>query len=354
MGKPQRILRRPSVRLWALSAALPSLLLIPPAFSQQSVWTDVDRIVAVGDVHGDIDQFIKVLRAAEVIDKDNQWIAGKAHLVQTGDVVDKGPDSRKAMDLLMDLEKQADKAGGKVHVLIGNHEAMVVRGECRYSDPGEAKAFGGENAYRKAMAPNGKYGRWIVSHNAVIEIDGLLFVHGGLRAVCLPKSLDDINKAIREQLAKGTSDGVEMSLKGPLWDRFFVLGDEDKAAKELAVVLKAYKATRMIVGHTGAMEGVRPSFDDRLIQIDVGMTAMYDGPAACLVVEKGEFYEARHGKEKRKLELKAAASQPATKEANNDQPTAKRAGVQFMSSLADQDNLRRAAATLSLSASTCP
>ena len=84
-----------------------------------------------------------------------------------------------------------------------------------------------------------------------------------------------------------------MSLKGPLWARFFVLGDEDKAAKELAVVLKAYKATRMIVGHTAAAEGVTPSHGDRLIQIDVGLTAMYGGPAACLVIEKDQFYEVR-------------------------------------------------------------
>ena len=76
-----------------------------------AIWTNVDRIVAVGDVHGDYDQLAATLKSAGLIDDQGNWTGGKTHLVQVGDVLDRGPDSRKAMDLLMRLEKQAPGGG---------------------------------------------------------------------------------------------------------------------------------------------------------------------------------------------------------------------------------------------------
>jgi fructose-1,6-bisphosphatase len=82
------------------------------AWAAEDVWTGIDPIVAVGDVHGDYEQFVTVLRETGVIDRKGRWAGGKTHLVQAGDVVDRGAGSRKAMDLIMTLEKQAQKAGG--------------------------------------------------------------------------------------------------------------------------------------------------------------------------------------------------------------------------------------------------
>ena len=118
--------------LWFVAAAR--------MFAGQAEWTGVERVVAVGDVHGDYGGFVEVLRSAGVIDQKLRWTGGKTHLVQTGDVPDRGADSRKAMDLLMNLEKQAAKAGGQVHALIGNHEAMNLYGDLRYTVPGEFAA----------------------------------------------------------------------------------------------------------------------------------------------------------------------------------------------------------------------
>src|SRR5690349_8284260 len=84
-----------------------------PAFAQDS-FKDVQRIVAIGDIHGDYDQLVSILRASEVIDKSNHWVGGKTFLVQTGDLLDRGADAKKVMDLLIDLEPQAKKAGGRV------------------------------------------------------------------------------------------------------------------------------------------------------------------------------------------------------------------------------------------------
>ncbi|PYV37660.1 MAG: protein-tyrosine-phosphatase, partial [Acidobacteria bacterium] len=104
------------------------------------------RVVAIGDVHGDYEQFVAVLRSAKLIDSEESWSGGKTHLVQTGDVLDRGPDSRKVMDLLMKLEKEARRAGGWVHCLIGNHEAMNIYGDLRYVSPGEFAAFRDSNS----------------------------------------------------------------------------------------------------------------------------------------------------------------------------------------------------------------
>jgi len=133
----------PAEKLAATASAANRATTLPRATPQatSNTWTGVERVIAVGDVHGDYEQFVAVLRSAGLIDTNANWIGGHAHLVQTGDVVDRGPDSRAVMDLLMRLEKQAVAAGGAVHVLIGNHEAMDVYGDLRYVSPGEFASY---------------------------------------------------------------------------------------------------------------------------------------------------------------------------------------------------------------------
>src|SRR5688572_22136123 len=91
----------------------------------------VRRIVAFADVHGAYPELVSVLREAGVVDEALRWQAGETHLVSTGDLVDRGADSRKVLDLLMRLEGEASKAGGAVHVLLGNHEVMNLVGDLR-------------------------------------------------------------------------------------------------------------------------------------------------------------------------------------------------------------------------------
>ena len=110
-------------------------------------WSNVPRVVAIGDIHGAHDNFVAVLKSARLVDAELRWAGGKTHLVQTGDVLDRGPDSRKSIDLLMELEKQAKRAGGRVHALIGNHEAMNIVGFLDYVSKEEiASGFPGASA----------------------------------------------------------------------------------------------------------------------------------------------------------------------------------------------------------------
>jgi len=286
------------------------LALAAPAFgqAQQHTWSGVERIVAVGDLHGECDAFVKILRAAKVIDDKDNWIAGKTHLVQMGDVLDRWPDSRKAMDLLMKLEGQAVKAGGRVHALIGNHEAMVLFGNWGYVDPGEIEAFGGAEQYRKAMGPTGKYGKWIRSHNAVIKINDTLFVHAGLEAKHAKTPRGKINDAVRKQLREGGRKGLATDSFGPLWYRGNALMTGEDLEEDVSAVTKGHGVKRIVIGHTVSREGIKVRAGGRVIMTDIGISEYYrkyGGRAGCLLIEKGQPYELYPGKKKKKLGIPA-------------------------------------------------
>ncbi len=299
-------------RLFRRAAAMVLLLALAAgaALAQEHTWAGVERIVAVGDVHGDHEQFVKVLRAAKVVDDKDDWTAGKTHLVQVGDVLDRWPDSRKAMDLLMKLEEQAAKAGGCVHALIGNHEAMVLLGDWRYVHPGEFLAFGGEEGFRTAMSADGKYGKWILGHNAVIKINDILFLHAGLEGRFTRMSRDELNDGVRKQLREGkeVEGGLAMHPSGPLWYRGLAMMDDKDLAEDVEALVETHKVERIVVGHTFSREGIVVRAGGRVIVIDVGISRYYKqhgGQLACIVIEGGKLLEVRPGKEPQPLKLPA-------------------------------------------------
>jgi len=168
--------------------------------------------------------FVAILRRTGLTDKQNHWTAGKTTFVQTGDLLDRGPKPREVMDLMMALEKEAAQAGGRVVGLLGNHEVMNIMGDLRYVTPVNYASFADGNsekrqkaAYeeyvkwrgshasllaelpqpmelteaewmarhlagfieqREAFGPKGEYGAWLRGHDAVAEIDGVIFLHG--------------------------------------------------------------------------------------------------------------------------------------------------------------------------------
>lgn len=225
--------------------------LFAPAAEIPCVWTSVDRIVAVGDLHGDYENFVLILKGTGMVDDDLRWTGGKTHLVQTGDILDRGTEAKKIFDLLMRLEKEAEAAGGMVHVLLGNHEEMNITGialgypnyvtieqfvsflpedfrkekEREYIAglPVEARARaesegldltanevrfywqtllskdrGAQDAYIKGF--NDTYGKWLLQKNAVIKINDIVFAHGGISPHYSSWRLQDINSTLRREL----------------------------------------------------------------------------------------------------------------------------------------------------------
>src|SRR5262245_20493020 len=124
-----------------LSAIFLTLAFASPADAETSSWSGVQRVVVFGDLHGEADKFEAMLRDAGLVDAQGDWAGGQTHFVQLGDVPDRGPNSRAILDHLMRLEPQAKRAGGYVHALIGNHEAMNFLGDLRYTSASEFASY---------------------------------------------------------------------------------------------------------------------------------------------------------------------------------------------------------------------
>jgi len=194
----------------------------------------VHRVVAVADVHGAYPELVAALREAAVIDESLRWTAGATHLVSLGDLVDRGTESRKVLDLLMRLEGEARDAGGAVHVVLGNHEVMNIVGDLRYVSEAEYRAFSGKDddalreaawqrvlaqepdavraafdaaypagyfAHRQAFSADGRYGAWLLQRPFLITINDTVFVHGGLPPIVAKLGLDEANRTLHAQLA---------------------------------------------------------------------------------------------------------------------------------------------------------
>lgn len=222
------------------------LLLLPlSATALDSDWQydGVDRVVAISDIHGAYDAMVETIRNAGVVNEELDWSGGKTHLVIVGDILDRGPGSRAAMDLLMKLEPQAAAAGGKVHVLIGNHEAMNLTGDLRYVATEEYAAFADDEtveqrerwqqvyskrfkasgrtldqvefdrlfpagffAHRDAFRADGKYGQWLLTKPVIVVINRIAYVHGGVSPLLSQYSLDGVNGRMVRGLGRYVTD----------------------------------------------------------------------------------------------------------------------------------------------------
>lgn len=294
--------------------------------AQSNAWPSCDlrtteRVVAVGDVHGAYERFIDILRAAEVIDDRERWSGGRTILVQLGDVLDRGPDSRKALDLLRRLEREATRAGGHVYPLLGNHELMRMIRDWRYVSTEELAAFQtsdsadvrergyaassadasrrareeqrpfDEAEYRErfmreiplgyiemwqAFEANGEYGAWLRELPTVIKINGIVFVHGGISADTAALGCEGINDAVRRDI-RIENPTAEQRLAmsdpgGPLWYRGLAREPEAEFAPQVTDILNSLDASAIVIGHTPAPSlRIETRFEGRVIQIDTGM-----------------------------------------------------------------------------------
>jgi len=236
------------------------------------------RIIAVGDLHGDYQAWQTIARAAGLIDARGRWAAGKTTLVQLGDITDREPNSLDIIRSLQQLQQQAPRKGGKVIVVLGNHEAMNLLGDNRYTTAGEYAAFADAQSatrrdgvyesnrprieaaaratdpkltddairqswmaahplgwveHRLAWQPSGALGQWATRNPAVVKIDGTLFVHGGISAEFSKLTLDDLNHRVAAamSLADDSPKSVLTDPLGPLWYRGLVGRDPDAEAE---------------------------------------------------------------------------------------------------------------------------
>ncbi len=254
----------------------------PSAQPPPEAWPAPDRLVAVGDLHGDVEASLAVLRLSGLVDAAGAWSGGANWLVQTGDITDRGPDSRGVIALLRRLSDEAEAAGGRVVPLLGNHEVMNMTGDWRYVSPADLEGYGGEASRRDAFSAEGEDGSWLRQRDAVALIGGTVFAHGGVDARWARLGVRGINATLRAALL-GQGPLEILGADGPLWNRAYLLSDPVTACAELGRSLVALGATRMVVGHTTQDSGrIAVRCGGQLWGIDTGISAHYGTHLAAL------------------------------------------------------------------------
>jgi hypothetical protein len=320
------------------------ILLLGPAWATPSQvddhrWEGVERIVAIGDIHGDYDAYRQTLYLAGITDRRGRWAAGSTHLVQTGDVPDRGPDTLRIIRHLDGLTRQAQRAGGRVHHLIGNHEAMNVYGDLRYVTPGEFAAFADRRSERRRQRyfeavveqmrgeepdrhaalpedfreqwmndhprgwvehrqawdprwnPDGELFRWVMRSSVAVQLNDLIFVHGGISQNYCHMALAEMTARVHDALQLDGEADLDIlgDESGPLWYRGLAGVAPATQPDVIDAMLRRYEARHFVIGHTPTGGVIWPRHDARVILIDTGMSAYYGGHIAWLEIEGGEL-----------------------------------------------------------------
>lgn len=294
------------------------------------------RVVAIGDVHGGYAPFVRLLVATGLSDAAGHWTGGRATLVQLGDAIDRGPDDRRVLDLLMALEREAKRAGGRSIALLGNHELMNLVGDWRYVSPESIASFGGAEQRRAAFAPRGKYGRWLRERPGIVKLGDVVFVHGGISpevsvlrvpeiaaratkelhrfdaarkaavkdgAIAADADFDALRAAALPELADYPGWLIAHIL-GPFWFRGYAEWSDAELAEKLPGILAAQGASRVVVGHTVQLPAaIRMRAGGRVFVIDTGMLdgEFYPGGAPIALEIAGDRFSAIDAKGVRNL-----------------------------------------------------
>lgn len=237
-------------------------------------------LMVVADSHGEFGVVAAFLRAQGVVSEDLRWGFGRGQLVVTGDMLDRGAHQIEILWLLYKLEAEARAAGGRVHVLLGNHETMVMSGDLRYLHPrylSVARALG-SRSYAELFGPDTVLGAWLRSKPAMLKLGDLLLLHGGVspELTASDLSLDTINRIVRASLVARMAEPDELTKlvledNGPFWYRgYFTRGDQPPSATaaDIDQSLIRFHAKRILVGHT-IVERVTPLYDGKVIAVHV-------------------------------------------------------------------------------------
>ncbi|SEP56229.1 metallophosphoesterase [Neolewinella agarilytica] len=263
----------------------------------QISFSGVKKVVALSDIHGQYEVAKKLLENFGVIDENQHWIFGKGHLVIVGDVFDRGDEVNQALWLIHNLQLEAEKAGGRVHLLLGNHETMILAGDVRYIH----KRYLLTTAllttpYQDLYGPDTYLGRWLRSLPLTIRINDIVYVHGGLSKSLLREvnTLSKINDIYHDKLidaipslvvAESEKLKVLQGREGPLWYRGYFL-DKEFEENDLDKILKKLKATKMVVGHT-SFDAVKSYFSGKVIAVDSSIK--FGSTGEVLIIEDGHY-----------------------------------------------------------------
>ena len=248
-------------------------------------------VAALSDFHGKYDLMIELLTNNKIIDKNKNWAFGKGHFVITGDIFDRGDKVTEILWFLYDLEQQAQKAGGDIHLTLGNHEVMILNGDLRYLHPKYVETAKQLNKpFEQLFSQNSIIGNWLRSKAVLVKVNNMLFAHGGFHPSLATeqRSLVEINTVFKESLVKSELEQSRTgwakflhTTNGPIWYRGYFAADRGKATSakdasskdkgatsaEIDLLLKHFDVENLIVGHTSQKQ-IESRYQGKVIAID--------------------------------------------------------------------------------------
>jgi hypothetical protein len=266
-------------------------------------------LFVMADTHGEFAIAVQLLQRQRIIDEQLRWSFGKGHLAILGDVFDRGPNHTELLWLIYELEAEAARAGGGVHMALGNHEAMVLTGDERYLNPKYrqvASVLAASN-HTRLWDEQSLLGRWLRAKAAVFRLGPYLCLHGGIsrKVVDQRLTLAEINEAVRESLrpqhAPNDLNELVMGPAGPLWYRGYFEREARAGGFALAergdidLILDTFKARAVLVGHT-TVPHVTSLYDGRVIAVQVypHRDEQTDAPVMeALSIQRGQMFRAR-------------------------------------------------------------
>ena len=235
------------------------------------------RVIAIGDLHGDIDATLSTLRLAGLIDEEQKWVGADTTLVQLGDILDRGKQERECWSLLQQLRADAPATGGRVVCLCGNHEVMNVLGKAGPFLHAEGHAAFGPDR-RKAWAPGGALAAELAECPVVAIVGDSAFCHATLPPDATPESVERVNTETRQWLLGERRAPPEALLGGdgsPVWDRALSSPSGVEPHPSDCVALRAaldrLGVSRVVVGHTPQRQ-INCACDGAVWRCDTGMS----------------------------------------------------------------------------------
>jgi hypothetical protein len=246
----------------------------------------VDSVYVLGDTHGNFEEVVQILQNSKLIDENHQWIGRSVHLVFLGDILDRGKDALRLTWFIYELEQSAAQHGGQIHLILGNHEIMVMSNDLRYVSAKEQQvASMHQVSYQQLYHPTRSVlGRWLSTKPAALKIDEILFAHGGIIMGSSLKSFNDraydyTQTPLFSHLMEQPFDSVSFSQVerkeqkdylydsfGPFWFRGYV--QTDTLGSYLDAILLNNKAKLHVVGHT-TVTSIASLYKGKLIATNV-------------------------------------------------------------------------------------
>lgn len=255
------------------------------------------RVAIFSDLHGQYQVTVQLLQAHQILDSELNWSFGDGHLVLAGDLMDRGDKVTELLWLFYRLDQQAQAAGGRLHLLLGNHETMVLYNDLRYIHPKyrQVEQLLGVS-YSELFNDDTVLGRWLRSKPVLVQLNDMLIMHAGVHPdyLALGMSRQEVNEAYRQSLGIPRAELMEQPLLaflygrlGPLWFRGYFRERDAVTAAQVEDLVQRLGVHHLVVGHT-SMDGVYQHFDGRVYSVDSNIKRGESGEL--LLWQEGQFY----------------------------------------------------------------